>query len=127
LRRLLLLAPLALVAGCGLFSKVDTEKLERDIQLRLIAQDSTPSGTPGISQGSTAPAISVSCPKKVENKEGTRFQCSASSTRINTGPATPSTPGAPGLSTSAQTQRYEVDARVVDDSGSVRWTARLAD
>jgi hypothetical protein len=47
---------------------------------------------------------------------------------VNSAPTTPSTPGTPGLSTSsAQTQRYEVNVRVVDGAGAVRWTARPVD
>ena len=121
-----MLAPLALLGGCGLFSSVDTDKLERDIQVRLLAQSQMPSAIPGTPQSSTPPAVSVSCPESVENQEGTRFRCSATATRIGTAPPTPG--AAPGLNTpSAQTQRYEVNARVVDDSGAVRWTARPVD
>ena len=114
-----------MLTGCGLFSSIDTDKLERDIQLRLITQSQMPSALPSTPQSSTPPAVSVSCPDDVPNEQGARFRCSATATRINAGPTTPTTPGTPGLSTpSAQTQRYEVNVRVVDGAGAVRWTAR---
>jgi hypothetical protein len=126
--RLLALAAIVVLTGCGLFSSVDTGKLERDIHMRLIGQSQVPGAIPSTPQSSTPPAISVSCPGDVPNEQGARFRCSASATRVNSAPTTPSTPGTPGLSTpSAQTQRYEVNVRVVDGSGAVRWTARPVD
>ena len=127
MRRLLSLAPLILLAGCGLFSSVDTDDLENDIRVRLIAQGQMPSGIPSGPPSSSPPAVSVSCPSNVSNEKGARFRCSATTTRFNAGPGQ-TTPSTPGLSTpSAETQRYEVNVRVVDDSGAVRWTARPVD
>ena len=119
---------LAALTGCGLLSSIDTDKLERDIQLRLITQSQMPGALPSTPQSSTPPAVSVSCPDDVPTEQRARFRCSATATRISAGPTTPTTPGTPSLSTpSAQTQRYEVNVRVVDGAGAVRWTARPVD
>jgi hypothetical protein len=127
LGRLLPLAAIVVLTGCGLFSSVDTDRLERDIHMRLIVQSQVPGAIPSTPQSSTPPAISVSCPSDPPTSRG-RASALGECYPSELGPTTPSTPGTPGLSTSsAQTQRYEVNVRVVDGSGAVRRTARPVD
>ena len=127
--RLLALAVLStvLAAGCGPLGGVDTDGIENDIRLRLLAQGSvaSPLGRP---QSGGAPAVSVSCPDEVKSEEGTRFRCSASLTRIGSQTTDPIPGGAPGITTpSAETQSYVVEGTVTSGSGDARWTLRPAD
>ncbi len=130
MRRLLALIVLCagvLAGGCGPFGGVDTDGIENDVRLRLIAQGSTSSPIGG-GQSSGPPAVSVSCPDEVKSEKGTRFRCSASVTRIGSQTTDPIPGGAPGITgPSAETQEYVVQGTVTGDSGDARWTLRPAD
>jgi len=122
------LALCLLAGGCGLLGSVDIEGIENDVRMRLMAQSSTPPIGGAGGQSSGPPAVSVSCPDEVESKRGTRFNCSASVTRIGSQTTDPIPGGAPGITTpSAQTQRYVVRGTVTSDSGEARWELRPAD
>jgi hypothetical protein len=128
-QRVLALSVLAAAAfaGCGPLGGVDTEGIEHDVRMRLMAQGASADPLSG-AQSSGSPAVSVSCPDEVKSEEGTRFRCSASVTRIGS-PGAPATPGAaPGTTApSAQTQDFVVEGTVTSGAGDARWTLRTAD
>jgi hypothetical protein len=106
----------AALAGCGPLGGVDTEGIEHDVRMHLMAQGATAAPLSG-AQSSGSQAVSVSCPDKVKSEEGTHFRCSASVTSL----------GAPGAATTPQTQNFVVEGTVTSGSGDARWTLRPAD
>jgi hypothetical protein len=129
-QRVLALSVLAAAAcaGCGPLGGVDTEGIEHDVRMRLMAQGATAGAPLSGAQSSGSQAVSVSCPDEVKSEEGVRFRCSASVTSLGQ-PGAPATPGAaPGVGApSAQTQDFVVEGTVTSGSGDARWTLRATD